>query len=91
MMFELLWWAFAALSLTGGFYVGILKQVYRGHVIWLFSNAGNLACSAYAGAWPMVGMFSAYMVLAIIGVVKWRTEEDARESTGPVERKGDKP
>lgn len=89
-MFELLWWTFASLSLAGAFYVGVLKQVYRGHVIWLFSNAGNIACSAYAGVWPMVGLFSAYMVLGIVGLVRWKNEKDARQDTGLV-KKGEKP
>jgi len=72
MLFELIWWAFCVVAVLGTLYVSILKKVRSGHVLWIISNVGLIACNAHTRAWPMVALFMVYLLISIVGFFRWQ-------------------
>lgn len=41
-------------------------------VVWMMANAGYVALYAALGLWPTAGLYAAFLLLAILGLVQWR-------------------
>ena len=71
-MFNIIWWVFVGIAIVGTVYISILRKVYLGHVFWIIANVGLIVCNAYMKIWPMVGLFSIYLILSSWGLFRWR-------------------
>lgn len=65
-------WTYA---LTAASIIGTVANIYKKRwcfIIWLFTNGAWMIVDAYNGLYSQAILFAVYVVLAIVGIAKWR-------------------
>jgi len=77
-------WTLAVISL-----IGVILNLYKIRAcfyLWVGTNAAWMAVDFYFGIYAQSALFATYMVLAVIGIVKWKRDaERDREAAGEQE------
>ncbi|MBD3264434.1 MAG: hypothetical protein GF375_04955 [Candidatus Omnitrophica bacterium] len=68
-MLDIIGWFTAGLSLTGNWFV--IKKHWLGFLLWIIANTIWVIIDINIGIYSQAGLFAAFNVLAVIGMVTW--------------------
>lgn len=71
---------FILLGLIGTILLECYKRPRACNWFWLFSNIGLVVCNAMDSRWDYAGLFVIYLVLAVIGLRRWKDDGTDRSS-----------
>jgi hypothetical protein len=69
-------WIVSAAALAGAWMVN--RKMWQGQAVWCATNVAWVAYDLWIGAWAQAGLFAAFLVLSVVGCVKWLREERAK-------------